>query len=150
MSNTSVSNAGAQDMLNALVDRFETGTGTAKIEIRSAPQPARVDVAATGSVLATINLNTPTAFGNASDDAGNNRAQATADNSPVLQDTSADATTTANAAWYRGYEQGGAGLVDGDVGTGAGFDMNIDNVSIAPGQTVTVTSWNMFVNEEAP
>lgn len=139
--NTRISNDAAKAACDAVVDLFENGTGTAKVEIRSGAQPASVDAAASGTVLSTINLNSP-AFGNAADAAPG--GQATADVTPALQDTSADASGT--AGYFRGYEQGGDGLIDGEVGT-SGADMNIDNTSINAGQTVTISSWTITMPE---
>lgn len=139
--NTKISNAAAIAGCDAVVDRFENGTGTAKVEIRDGSQPASVDAVAAGSVLASIDLNSP-AFGNAADAAPG--GQASADTSPALQDTSADASGT--ATWFRGYEQGGNGLIDGECGTSAS-DMNLDNTSINAGQTVSIESWSITMPE---
>lgn len=139
--NTKISNAAAIAACDAVVDRFENGTGTAKIEIRSGTQPASVDAAAGGTILASINLNDP-AFGNAADASPGGRA--TADTSPTLQDTSADASGT--AAWFRAYDQGGNAVIDGEVGT-TGSDMNLDNTSINAGQTITINSWTITMPE---
>lgn len=139
--NTRITNDAAIAACDAIVDLFENGTGTAKVEIRSGSQPASADAAATGTVLASINLNSP-AFGNAADAAPGGRA--TADVTPALQDTSANASGT--AGWFRGYEQGGDALIDGECGT-SGADMNLDNTSINAGQTVTITSWTITMPE---
>lgn len=140
--NTKISNAAAIDACNAVVDRFENGTGIAKIEIRDGIQPTGgPDGAAAGTILSSINLNDP-AFGNAVDAAPG--GQASADTSPTLQDASADASGT--ATWFRGYDQGGNAVIDGEAGT-TGSDMNLDNVNINAGQTITINSWTITMPE---
>lgn len=54
--------------------------------------------------------------------------------------TSANATATGTAEFFRIFKSDGTTVVmDGSVGT-SGADMNLDNTSIATGQTVTITS----------
>lgn len=54
--------------------------------------------------------------------------------------TSANATATGTATFFRIFKSDGTTVVmDGSVGT-SGADMNLDNTSIATGQTVTITS----------
>lgn len=140
--NTKISNAAAIaacDAIAALVDAHATLPG--KAEIRSGTQPASVDAAAGGTVLATITYNDP-AFGNATDAAPG--GQAAADTSPTLQDTSADASGT--AAWFRIYDGSGTAITDGECGT-SGADMNLDNTSINAGQTVTLNSHTITMPE---
>ena len=53
--------------------------------------------------------------------------------------TSANATATGTATFFRIFKSDGTTVVmDGSVGT-SGADMNLDNTSIATGQTVTIT-----------
>jgi hypothetical protein len=138
---TRISNAAAIACVNAVVDLLDVG-GAGYVEIRSGTQPADVDTAAAGTVLATITLNNP-AFGAAADDTGS--AKADANTTPALTDSSADNTGT--AAWFRAYNNGGTGVIDGSVGVGATYDMNIDNTSISSGQSVTITSWSVSMSE---
>lgn len=54
--------------------------------------------------------------------------------------TSANAVATGTATFFRIFKSDGTTVVmDGSVGT-SGADMNLDNTSIATGQTVTITS----------
>jgi hypothetical protein len=46
------------------------------------------------------------------------------------------------ATWYRLTTSGGTALVDGTVAI-SGADLNINNTSIATGQTVQITSWTL-------
>jgi hypothetical protein len=60
--------------------------------------------------------------------------------SGTWQDPTADATGT--AGYFR--ITGSGGLIQGNVtATGGGGDMTIDNMSIAAGQQVTVTSFTL-------
>ena len=58
----------------------------------------------------------------------------------------ADGTGTAGAGagttatWFRLTTSGGTAHIDGTVGIGSTYDLNINNPSIATGQTVSVTS----------
>lgn len=47
------------------------------------------------------------------------------------------------ATWYRMKTSAGVPHHDGTVGTGATFDMNINNTSIATGQSVAVSSFTI-------
>lgn len=138
---TKISNAAAIAACNAVVDLIDDGTPVGYVEIRSGTQPASVDDTAAGTCLATIPYNDP-AFGAAADAAPG--GQAAADVTPALQDTSADASGT--AAWFRVYSGAGAAIIDGSCGT-SGCDMNLDNTSIAAGQTVTLTSHTVKMPE---
>jgi len=90
--------------------------------------PAGVANAAGGTALATITLPaTPFTSGTGAVTLNG-----------VWSDTSADATGT--AAHYR--LTNGSDIEEGTVtATGGGGDLTLDNVSIASGQTVTITSW---------
>lgn len=54
----------------------------------------------------------------------------------------AGASTGTNATWYRACTSAGVGIVDGSVGV-TGADLNLNNISIATGQVVSVTSWTL-------
>jgi hypothetical protein len=89
--------------------------------------PAGVGNAATGTALATITLPaTPLTSGT---------GQVTLSGS-----WSATAAATGTAAHYR--LTNGSDIEEGTVtATGGGGDLTLDNVSIASGQTVTISTW---------
>jgi hypothetical protein len=109
---------------DAYVTAFPAG---ATLVIRTG-SPAGVGNSAGGSALATITLpSTPLTSGT---------GEVTL--SGTWQDTSADATGT--AGHYR--LTNGSDIEEGTVtATGGGGDLTLDNVSIAIGQAVTITSW---------
>ena len=58
----------------------------------------------------------------------------------VTSEASAPAPSPLVATWARIVDRDGAFVMDGTVGlTGSGADVEIDNTTIAPGQTVNVT-----------
>lgn len=118
---------------NAMLDAFEATIGVSPIlEIRSGTQPATCATAASGTVLATLNL--PSDW----------MAAASAGAKALLgtwQDTSADATGT--AAHFRISLAGVCGMQGTVTLTGGGGDMTLDSVSITAAQTVTVTSFTL-------
>lgn len=101
------------------------------LEIRTGTQPATVATAASGTLLGTLTLSA-TAFATASG------GSATANT--ITGDSSADATGT--AGWFRAYASGGAGVIDGAVGT-SGAELNLNSTSIVAGGTINVTSWTL-------
>lgn len=62
---TRISAPSQQASCDAIVDRIDLGSGTSKVEIRSGAQPATPATAASGTLLATVNLPNP-AYGAAS------------------------------------------------------------------------------------
>lgn len=121
--------------VNAALDAIETAIGTSAIlKIRTGAAPATVATADSGTVLATLNLPSDWLAAAAS------RAKA---KSGTWEDTSADATGT--AAHFRIYASDGTTAhIQGSVtATGGGGDMTLDNVSIASGQQVTITSFTL-------
>lgn len=120
---------------NARLDSIETTIGTSAIlRIRSGAQPATCATADSGTVLATLNL--PTDW----------MAAASSGSKAILgtwQDLSADAAGT--AGHFRIYDSTGAtcGIQGSITATGGGGDMTLDNVSIASGQQVTITSFTL-------
>lgn len=54
----------------------------------------------------------------------------------------AAASTGTNATFYRACTSAGVGIVDGSVGV-TGADLNLNNINIATGQVVSVTSWTL-------
>lgn len=120
---------------NAALDAIETAVGTsAVLKIRSGSAPANVGTADSGTVLATLSL--PSDWLAAASSGSKSK-------SGTWEDTSADATGT--AAHFRIYASDGTTAhIQGTVtATGGGGDMQLDNVSIASGQAVTITSFTL-------
>jgi hypothetical protein len=120
---------------NARLDAIETAVGaSAVLKIRTGAQPASCATADSGTVLATMSL--PADWMTAA----SSGAKAL---SGTWQDASADATGT--AAHWRIYASDGVTChLQGSVtATGGGGDLTLDNVSIASGQTVTITSFTL-------
>ena len=104
-----VSNAGAKAALDALTALLGTASA-GYIEVRTGSPPTNVEDAATGTLLATCTLSAD-AFGNAADLNPGARSTANA----ITQDASADNSGT--AGWFRAYDNGGTGVIQGTVGT---------------------------------
>jgi hypothetical protein len=120
---------------NAALDAIETAIGTgAVLKIRSGSVPATVATADAGTVLATLTL--PSDWLAAA--SGGSKAKA-----GTWEDTAADATGT--AGHFRIYASDGTTAhIQGTItATGGGGDMTLDNVSIATGQAITVTSFTL-------
>lgn len=127
----------------AMLDAIFNGTGinidSYILEIRSGAQPATADLAPTGTVLASITLPADSMAAAVS-------PAATIAKAGTWQDTSADATGT--AGWMRIRASGDAGTtnntdrrIDGAVtATGGGGELELQNTSVALGQSVTITS----------
>lgn len=120
---------------NARLDAIESTIGaSAVLKIRSGAAPADVATADSGTVLATLTL--PSDWMEAA-------SAGTKAKSGTWQDASADATGT--AAHFRIYASDGttAHLQGTVTATGGGGDLTLDNVSIASGQSVTITSFTL-------
>ncbi|MFN3473579.1 MAG: hypothetical protein ACK4ZW_05985 [Blastomonas sp.] len=120
---------------NAALDAIETAIGTgAVLKIRSGTVPATVATADAGTVLATLTL--PSDWLAAA--SSGSKAK-----SGTWEDTAADATGT--AAHFRIYASDGTTAhIQGTVtATGGGGDLQLDNVSIASGQAVSVSSFTL-------
>lgn len=120
---------------NARLDAIETAIGTAAVlKIRTGAAPADVATADSGTVLASLTL--PSDWLAAA--SSGSKAK-----SGTWQDTSADATGT--AAHFRIYASDGttAHLQGTVTATGGGGDLTLDNVSIASGQSVTISSFSL-------
>ena len=120
---------------NARLDAIETAIGaSAVLKIRTGAAPADVATADSGTVLATLTL--PSDWLAAA--SSGSKAK-----SGTWQDTSADATGT--AAHFRIYASDGttAHLQGTVTVTGGGGDLTLDNVSIASGQSVTISSFSL-------
>lgn len=121
--------------LNAALDAIFTTIGaSAVLKIRSGSKPASVATADSGTVLATLNL--PTAYMAAA-------ASAVKALTGTWQDLSADAAGT--AGHFRLYASDGTTChLQGTItATGGGGDMTLDNVVLASGQQVTITSFQV-------
>ena len=120
---------------NARLDAIETTIGVSAIlKIRTGAAPANCAAADTGTVLATVNL--PSDWLAAA--SGGSKAK-----SGTWQDTSADATGTAEH--FRIYDSGGATChIQGTVtATGGGGDMTVDSTSFTAGQSFTVNTFTL-------
>lgn len=116
-----------------MLDAYETVIGTsAVLKIRTGAPPADCGTADSGTVLATLAL--PSDW-MAAASAGSKSKSGT------WQDASADAAGT--AAHYRLYASDGTTCHEqGTVtATGGGGDLTIDSVTVASGQTITITTW---------
>lgn len=120
---------------NARLDAIETAIGTsAVLKIRTGAAPADVATADSGTVLVTMSL--PSDWMAAA--SGGSKAK-----SGTWQDASADATGT--AAHFRIYASDGTTAhLQGTVTViGGGGDLELDNTSIAAGQSVTITGFTL-------
>jgi len=120
-------------VLSAMLDAYETAVGTAPtLEIRTGAAPANCAAADSGTVLATIVL--PSDYMSAA-------ASAVKALTGTWQDASADAAGT--AGHFR-IKQAATCHDQGTItATGGGGDMTLDNVSIALGQQVTITTFSL-------
>ena len=120
---------------NARLDAIETAIGVSAIlKIRTGAPPANVAAAATGTVLATVNL--PSDW-MAAASAGSKAKSGT------WEDTSADATGTA-AHFEITASDGTTRHMQGTVTlTGGGGDMTVDNTSFVAAQAFTVTGFTL-------
>lgn len=120
---------------NAALDAIETAISTGAIlKIRSGTVPANVGTADAGTVLASLTL--PSDWLAAA--ASGSKAK-----SGTWEDVSADAAGT--AGHFRVYASDGTTPhIQGTItATSGGGDMELDNTSIAAGQTVTVTAFSI-------
>lgn len=126
---TRTADAARNAATDAVVDRIDLGAAAGTLKIMSGTQPADADDAGSGTLLCTVTLGDP-AYGAASAGAA------------ALSGTpSGTAVADGNAGWFRVEDSNGGNVFDGSVtATGGGGDLELDNVSIATGQTVTITS----------
>jgi hypothetical protein len=120
---------------NARLDAIETLIGTAPLlRIYSGSMPADCATAASGTKLAEMTLPS---------DWMANAASGAKAKSGTWQDTSAD--NTGSAGYFRIYESTGTTChLQGTVtATGGGGDLTLDNISIATGQSITITSFSL-------
>lgn len=123
----------ATSIRNARLDAIETQGGTsAVLKIRTGAAPSSCQAADTGTVLASMQLQSDWMAAASS----GSKAK-----SGTWQDTSADASGT--AGHFRIYKSGGSLVImQGSVNSSNG-DMVIQNTSINSGQQVTVTSFSV-------
>lgn len=121
---------------NAKMDTLTTSIGTsAKLRIYSGTRPANPAAAITGTLLAEL-ICSASAFAAASS-GGVLTANAIASGTGA-----ASGTATHFRLWK---SDGTTAVVDGDVAI-SGADLNINNTSIASGQTVSVSSFALTEN----
>jgi hypothetical protein len=124
-----LNDACANDMLDGLDATFNSGT----LEIRTGTQPASANDAATGTLLASMTVPA---------DAFSAAAARVKAKAGTWQDLAADAA--GDAGWFRLKNSGDTRRIDGSVtATGGGGDMELENISLAVGQDVTITSLNL-------
>lgn len=117
----------------ARLDSIETAIGTAPtLEIRSGSPPANCAAADSGTLLAVMTL--PSDW-MAAASAGSKAMAGT------WQDTSADAAGT--AGHFRIKASTTCHIQGTVTATGGGGDLTLDNVSIASGQSVSITSFTL-------
>lgn len=123
---------------NDRLDAFEVTTGTApKLRIMSGAAPANCAAADSGTLLCEISLPSDwMAAAAAGSKAKSGTWQGTGD---------AGAGAGTNAGHFRIKDTAGTNThMQGTVtATGGGGDMTVDNISIASGQTVTVTAFTL-------
>lgn len=124
--------------LSALGALCDGGT----LKVYSSPQPADVNQAATGTLLATLTFGSP-AFASAavSGPAGSRVATAAAN---AISPGPAAAGT---AAWFRAFRPDGVtAVMDGSAGP-SGCDLNFEQASFPSGASVSVSSFTISQNE---
>jgi hypothetical protein len=119
--------------VHGALDAIETAIGTdAILRIRTGTVPATCATADSGTVLAEMTLPSDWLA------AASGRAKT---KSGTWQDTSANATGT--AGHFRIYNSAGTVChIQGTCGQGTG-DLQLDNTSIATGQSVTITAFTL-------
>lgn len=125
---TTVRNARLQAVLDAI-------GGNAQIRMFTAPRPANVAAAETGTLLAELTGGTPLAPP---------PVGGTATANPITQDSAANATGV--AAWARIRTSGGSAVLDVDCSNvGGGGEIELITTSITAGQPV---QWSSLVLTE--
>jgi hypothetical protein len=119
---------------NAQLDALNSQTGTsAKLRIYNGTRPANANTAITSQTMLVELTCNATAFAAAAS-GGVLTANAISNGT---------AAATGTASWFRLWQSNGTtAIMDGDVST-AGADLNLNNTSIATGQTVSVTSFTV-------
>ena len=134
-------NATCKAMLDALVDRMDSGAGAGYFKIFTGTQPADPDTVGSGTLLGQCTANDP-AFNSAQDGGGSAVCTANA----IADDTDANATGT--AGWFRAYNSSGVFCFQGNVGAlASGAAMEIDDVSIDSGGVISIDSVVIALSE---
>lgn len=123
----------SEDVRDAMLDAYENTIGTdAKLRIYTGTEPANTAAAATGTLLVDMQL--PTNW--MADATGGTKALAGS------WTTTAVGGAPNDAGYYRIWNSGVTTCHEqGSVtATGGGGDLTLDNISIATGQTVTITA----------
>jgi hypothetical protein len=134
---TRLPNASQQAAADAVVDLIDVGSGETegKLRIYAGAQPADADSAPVGDLLCEIDLAQP-AFGAAA-----STGTATALGVPLSGVGTAAASTGTAAQSFRIVDRDDATILDGAVtGSGGGGELELDNVSIAEAQAVSITA----------
>lgn len=119
---------------NAMIGQYESTVGTsAYIKIFSGAQPADCQAGTSGTLLCNIAL--PSDWYNAA-------SNGTCTKNGTWQGT---AVAGGTAGHYRLYNNGTSVCSEQGAVSTSGSDLNLDNTSIASGQTVTVTQWDRSV-----
>jgi hypothetical protein len=122
---------------DAAVDLIDEGTSSVAgyVEIRTGSKPSSPQVAATGTLLATMFFSNP-AFNSFVN------GQASADT--ISEDSNINATGV--AGWFRICDRDGNALYDGTVTVSGGDgDLEFDTVNFVLGGTAAITAWTMIV-----
>lgn len=115
----------------AVANLVDADVGAGTIQIRSGPQPATGNDAASGTLLATVTLADPAWSGPVV-------GVMTLDTTPVLSTVGVAAAT---AGWFRMLDNSGDSIMDGSVtGTGGGGDLELNTTTISIGLTVEITA----------
>ena len=129
---TKISNQAATDLANAFADDLNNGY----LRIYSGSQPATVDTAASGTLLAELRFS-------ATSESGISNGVITF--AAITSDTAADATGT--AGYFRALKSDGTTAVwDGSVST-SGATLNLNSTAIQINAQVDVTSLTFTVNK---
>lgn len=120
------------------LDAITTALGTSGLlQIYSGSQPASPDTAVTSQVkLAELALSATAAA------AVSTTSHVWTANAITNGTGTAGASTGTNATWYRACKSDGTAEIDGTIGA-TGADLNLNNINIATGQVVSVTSWTI-------
>lgn len=131
---TRIADAARNAAADAIVDSIDAGAAAGTLKIYTGTQPADADDADAGTLLVTITLSDP-AYG------------AAAAGAAALSGTpSGTAVATGTAGYFRVEDSNGANVFDGSItATAGGGDLELDNTSIASGQTVTISSLGFTV-----
>ncbi|MEV4287369.1 hypothetical protein AB0K40_17835 [Nonomuraea bangladeshensis] len=125
---------------DAVVDRVDTGSGTAqgRLRIYSGSQPATANDAPSGTMLAEVSLANP-AF------SASSAGQATLLGTPL----SATGAAAGTAGWFRIVDRDGGTVMDGSAGT-SGTQLILNTTTISIGATVQITAGTITMPGSEP